>query len=200
MDAGTPAQRVVPWMRSVVLQPAKFALDRRRAMVVDQTLPTICQERHCDSVQLSSREGRYRRVGCCRLAGPGLLVRTGDSRCPGQASTRPVVKAATVDANTFLRLLLPESRGVRGEVAPRCIFAVRAVWLRAVRGAALPLLHRAGRAEWGALQQHPSVMLLGRGRWGRLWVVPYAQVPWICGIRVRPAVLGSHPWEEEELV
>ena len=54
----------------VALRPLYASRDLRRAVVVDETLPAVCQQRRRNDVQLLRREGCRRRVRCGSRAGP----------------------------------------------------------------------------------------------------------------------------------
>ena len=100
-----------------------------------------------------------------------------------------------------LRSVLPESRGVPGEVTagrgPRSRCAIFAVWLPATRGVAPPLSHRGGCATWGPVRQCVRACSSGGGRVGAALGSPvHSSAPdvWHTG----PAcVAGAPPVEEK---
>ena len=49
-DAGAPAECGVPRLGRVALRPLHASRDLRRAVVVDETLPALCQQRRRDDV------------------------------------------------------------------------------------------------------------------------------------------------------
>ena len=75
-DAGALAGCGVPGVGRVGLHPLYASRDLRRAVMVDKTLPAVCQLRRREDVQLLRHGGCCQRVRCGLLA--GLRVSAGD--------------------------------------------------------------------------------------------------------------------------
>ena len=196
----------MPRVGRVALRPLYASRDLRRAVVVDETLPAVCQQRRRDDVPLLRREGCRRRVLCGWLAGP--RVSAGDV---GQQLRWPRRHGSHGDGRNRGRQrravrwpVLPEPRGIPGEVPagrhPGHRSAVRAVRFGPVRAVACPLLYRGGRVERGAPLQHLRALSRREGGRGRLQEALCAQALRVRVVRVLSAVLRGRPGQEEELV
>ena len=185
-DAGAPAECGVTRVGRVALQPLYASRDLRRAGVVDETLPAVCQQRRHDDVQLLRREGCRRRVRCGVLAGP--RVSAGDVgeqlRWPRRHGSHGDGRDRGRQRRAVPWAVLPEPSGIAAEVpAGRRSghrSAVRAVPFGPVRAVAPPLLYRGGRVERGALLQ-------------RLRALPWREAPAgpAAGSSARPGAPGA---------
>ena len=187
----------MPRVWCIALRPLYASRNLRRAVVVDKAppcRPLATPPRRCIA------EGGRRRVRCGRLA--GLRVAAGDV---GQQLRRPRRHRTHGDGRDRKRQrravdwsVLPEPRGISGEVPAGCHpalrSAVRDVRFGTIRAVASPLLYRGGCVKRGALLQR--LRALPRQEGGRDWLREALRAPAlrVRVVRVLPAVFQGRPW------
>ena len=189
----------MPRVGCIVLRPLYASRNLRRAVVVDEALPAVRQQRRRGDVQLLRREGCRWRVRCGRLA--GLRVVAGDMgqqlRPPRRHGTHGDGRDRGRQCRAVRWSVLPEPRGISGEVpAGRRAghrSAVPAVRFGTIRAVASPLLYPGGGVERGVLLQRLRALPRREGGRDQLQEALHASALRVRVVRVLPAVLRGRP-------